>query len=119
LVKTLLQAERHDELLLWNSNKGPTGSKPLPEVHADTHNRKQKGAIQNGNPETSNVKNKRKRQNKPRGDKGKIVPSKVDNLKRTSIIKAMPKDAPLQRYQATPRLLLYLMTPLMTLTTCS
>jgi hypothetical protein len=34
----------------------------------------------------------------------KIVPSKVDNLKRTSIIKAMPKDAPLQRDQATPRL---------------
>jgi hypothetical protein len=27
----LLQAERQDELLLWNSNKSPTGSKPLPE----------------------------------------------------------------------------------------
>jgi hypothetical protein len=71
LIKTLLQAKRHDELLLWNSNKDPTGSKPLPEVHANIHNRKQKGAIQNGNPETSNAKNKRKRQNKPRSAKGK------------------------------------------------
>jgi hypothetical protein len=71
LIKTLLQAERHDELLLWNSNKGLTGSKPLPKVHANTHNRKQKGVIQNGNPKTSNAKNKRKRQNKPRGAKGK------------------------------------------------
>jgi hypothetical protein len=66
LIETLLQAERHDELLLWNSNKGPMGSKPLPEVHANTQNRKQKGAIQNNNLETSNTKNKRKRQNKPR-----------------------------------------------------
>jgi hypothetical protein len=71
LIKTLLQVERHDELLLWNSNKGPMGSKPLPEVHANTHNRKQKGAIQNGNPKTSNAKNKRKRQNKPHSAKGK------------------------------------------------
>jgi hypothetical protein len=71
LIKTLLQAKMHDVFLLWNSNKGPTGSKSLPEVHANTHNRKQKGAIQNGNPETSNAKNKRKRQNKPRGAKGK------------------------------------------------
>jgi hypothetical protein len=71
LIKTLLQAERHDELLLWNSNKGPMGSKPLPEVHVNTHNRKQKGVIQNGNPETSNTKSKRKRQNKHRGAKDK------------------------------------------------
>jgi hypothetical protein len=40
LIKTLLQEERHDELLLWDSNMGPTGSKPLPEVHANIHNRK-------------------------------------------------------------------------------
>jgi hypothetical protein len=66
LIETLIQAERHDELLLWNSNKGPMGSKPLPEVHANTQKRKQKGAIQNNNLETSNTKNKRKRQNKPR-----------------------------------------------------
>jgi hypothetical protein len=71
LIKTLLQAERHDELLLWNSNKGPTGSKPLSKVHANTHNRKQKGVIQNGNPKTSNAKNKRKRRNKPHSAKGK------------------------------------------------
>jgi hypothetical protein len=71
LIKTLLQVERHDELLLWNSNQGPTGSKPLPEVHANTHNKKQKGAINNGNHETSNAKNKRKRQYRPHATKGK------------------------------------------------
>jgi hypothetical protein len=35
LIKTLLQAERHNELLIWNSNQGPLGAKPLPEVHAN------------------------------------------------------------------------------------
>jgi hypothetical protein len=36
LIKTLLQAARHNELLIWNSNQGPIGAKPLPEVHATT-----------------------------------------------------------------------------------
>jgi hypothetical protein len=36
LIKTLLQAERHNELLLWNSNLRPVGTKPLLEVHANT-----------------------------------------------------------------------------------
>jgi len=35
LIKTLLQAERHNELLKWNSNQGHVGAKPLPEVHAN------------------------------------------------------------------------------------
>jgi hypothetical protein len=43
----------------------------LPEVHANTHNKKQKGAINNGNHETSNAKNKRKRQYRPHATKGK------------------------------------------------
>jgi hypothetical protein len=36
LIKTLLQAARHNWLLIWNSNQGPIGAKPLPEVHATT-----------------------------------------------------------------------------------
>jgi hypothetical protein len=47
----------------------------------------------------------------------KIDPIKVDNLKLTSIIKMMPRDALPQWNQATPRLLLYLMPPLTTSTT--
>jgi len=35
LIKILLQAKRHNEILIWNSNQGPVGAKPLPEVHAN------------------------------------------------------------------------------------
>jgi hypothetical protein len=88
LIKTLLQAERHDELLLWNSNQGPSGFKPLLEVHANTHNKKQKGAINNGNPGTSNAKNKRKRQHRPHAAKGK------DNGPRAKTILSPTKISP-------------------------
>ena len=33
LIKTLLKAVKHNELLIWNSNQGPIGAKPLPKVH--------------------------------------------------------------------------------------
>ena len=42
LIKTLLQAKGHNELLLWNSNPRPVGTKPLLEVHAKTQNKQQR-----------------------------------------------------------------------------
>ncbi|XP_021314598.1 uncharacterized protein LOC8055081 [Sorghum bicolor] len=71
LIKTLLQAERHNELLIWNSNQGPVGAKPLPEVHANAQKQTPKDANKNGNPRSSKGKNKRKGPRKPRGTKGK------------------------------------------------
>jgi hypothetical protein len=35
LIQTLLQAEKHHELTVWNSKQRPLGSAPLPEVHAN------------------------------------------------------------------------------------
>ena len=35
LIHMLLQAEKHDELLLKNSHQRPVGAAPLPEVHAN------------------------------------------------------------------------------------
>jgi hypothetical protein len=79
LIKTLLQAERHKELLIWNSNLRPVGTKPLPEVHANTHNKQQRNATNSSNPGNFKGKNKRKRQHKSRGaQKGKDV-SKSNN----------------------------------------
>ena len=37
LIYTLLQAEKHDELLMKNHQTRPTGSMPLPEAHANTY----------------------------------------------------------------------------------
>jgi len=81
LIKTLLQAERHNELLLWKSNLRPVGTKPLPEVHANTQSKQQRNATNSSNPRNFKGKNKRKRQRKSRGaNKGKDV-SKSDNKK--------------------------------------
>ena len=83
LIKTLLQAKRHNELLLWNSNLRPMGTKPLPEVHANTQNKQQRNATNSSNHRNFKGKNKhkRQRQHKSRGaNKGKDV-SKSDNKK--------------------------------------
>jgi hypothetical protein len=56
LIKTLLQAEMHNELLIWNSNQGPVGAKPLPEVHATTQKKPPKDANKNSNPRTLKAK---------------------------------------------------------------
>jgi hypothetical protein len=40
LIHILTQAEKHDELLLKNHHKVPTGAKPLPEVHHNVQNTK-------------------------------------------------------------------------------
>jgi hypothetical protein len=37
LIYTLLQAEKHDELLMENHNARPTGVMPIPEAHANAH----------------------------------------------------------------------------------
>jgi hypothetical protein len=44
LIKTLLQAKRHNKLLIWNSNQGPIRAKPLLEVHATTQKKPPKDA---------------------------------------------------------------------------
>ena len=43
LIYTLLQAEKHDELLMKNHQTRPTGSMPLPEAHANTQSTKKYG----------------------------------------------------------------------------
>lgn len=45
LIHVLLQAEKHDELLLRNHHQRPVGSAPLPEVHHnDQHSKKFNGS---------------------------------------------------------------------------
>jgi len=86
LINTLLQAERHNEILLWNSNKRPLGAAPLPEVHTTTQNtNKQDGANRKpfrkfknkGKGKGQGNNNKRKREQKPHDfNKGKDIPKK-------------------------------------------
>jgi hypothetical protein len=87
LIKTLLQEERHNELLIWNSNQGPVGAKPLPEVHATSQKKPPKDANKNSNPGTSKGKNKRKRTRKPQGAKGKGNNSKSNKDKSSTYTK--------------------------------
>jgi len=65
LMKTLLQAERHNELLIWNTNQGPIGANPMPQVHANAQKQTPKDANKNGNPRSSKGKNKHKGPRKP------------------------------------------------------
>jgi hypothetical protein len=37
LIYTLLQAKKHDELLMKNHNARPTGAMPIPKAHANAH----------------------------------------------------------------------------------
>jgi hypothetical protein len=83
LINTLLQAERHNEILLWNSNKHPLGAAPLPEVHTNTQNTNKKDGA-NRKPfrkfkgkGKGKVDNKRKREHKSHDSpKGKNIPKK-------------------------------------------
>jgi hypothetical protein len=100
LIKTLLQVERHNELLIWNSNQGPLGAKPLPEVHANAQ-KQTKDANKNGNPRTSKGKNKRKGSRKPRGAKGKGIKSKSKD-KFNTCTKSGCYNHPTQKYR-TPK----------------
>jgi len=98
LIKTLLQAKRHNELLFWNSNQGPVGAKPLPEVHANAQKQTPKDANKNGNPKSSKGKNKRKGPHKPRGAKGKGNNSK-SKYKSPTCIKCGCYNHPTKKYR--------------------
>ena len=39
LIHTLLEVEKHSELMVWNNQQRPVGYAPLPEVHAYTKNK--------------------------------------------------------------------------------
>uniref|UniRef100_J3NDB7 Uncharacterized protein n=1 Tax=Oryza brachyantha TaxID=4533 RepID=J3NDB7_ORYBR len=91
LINTLLQAERHNEILVWNSNKRPFGAAPLPEVHTNTQTTNNKNG--ESKPPFKKFKakgkgkgkgeNKRKREHKPHySHKGKNIPNKdIDKSK--------------------------------------
>lgn len=85
LIHILTQAEKHDELLLKNHHKLPTGAKPLPEVHNNVQNSNSDKFNGQFRPFTKNFKgnknfkrnnkykayNKGKGNSKPRFDKSK------------------------------------------------
>jgi hypothetical protein len=109
LIKTLLQAERHNELLIWNSNQGPIGAKPLPEVHATTQKKPPKDANKNSNPGTSKGKNKRKGTHKPHGAKEKGNNSKSNKDKSNTCTKCGYYNHPTQKCRTSKHLVdLYL-----------
>ena len=62
LIHILLQAEKHDELLMKNHHKRPVGAAPLPEVHMNTQKRAKFNGPQVSH--TKNFKNKHKRSRK-------------------------------------------------------
>jgi hypothetical protein len=97
LIKTLLLAERHNELLIWNSNQGPVGAKPLLEIHASTQKKPPKDANKNTNPGTSKGKNKCKRTHKPQGAKGKGNNSKSNKDKSSTCAKCSCYNHPTQK----------------------
>ncbi|KAG2590836.1 hypothetical protein PVAP13_5NG461100 [Panicum virgatum] len=67
LIHTLLEAEKHSELMVWNNQQRPVGSTPLPEVHENSKkgkkNRRSNKKFQN------RVSNKGKNISKHRSDK--------------------------------------------------
>jgi hypothetical protein len=74
LIHVLLQAEKHDELLLKNSHQRPVGAAPLPEVHANFQKNNKFNGSSKG--QGKNFKGKfnrnRNKKNKPHNsDKGK------------------------------------------------
>jgi hypothetical protein len=97
LIKTLLQAKRHNKLLIWNSNQGPVRAKPLPEVHATTQKKPSKDANKNSNPRTFKGKNKRKRTRKPQGANGKGNNSKSNKDKSSTCTKCGCYNHPTQK----------------------
>jgi hypothetical protein len=82
LIHVLLQAEKHDELLLKNSHQRPVGAAPLPEVHANFQkNNKFNGSFKGRKKNfKGNYNRNRNNKNKPHNsDKGKgIAKNKFD-----------------------------------------
>jgi hypothetical protein len=79
LIQTLLEAEKHSELMVWNNQQRPIGSAPLPEVHAYTQNKPKTNDRSEKNYQQGNSKkgkNKRRRNKKPqKGDSNKGKPN--------------------------------------------
>jgi len=48
LIQTLRQAEKNHEITIWNSQRRPMGTAPLPEVHANIKKFDQNGNTQSG-----------------------------------------------------------------------
>jgi len=82
LIHILTQAEKHDELLLKNHHKFPTGAKPLPEVHHNVqntnkfnghprHSKDFKGKRKFPKKKKYNAKNQGNDNSKPKFDKSK------------------------------------------------
>ena len=72
LIHILLQAKKHDELLIKNGSQRPVGSQPLPEVHMNVVNGRKFDGVFNGKPLNFSGKRKRNRNRKPRNsDRGK------------------------------------------------
>ena len=62
LIQTLLEAEKHSELMVWNNQRRPVGSAPLPEVHAYTQNKpKFDGGLSKTHPQGNSKKGKKQR----------------------------------------------------------
>ena len=83
LIHVLLQAEKHDELLLKNSNQRPVGAAPLPEVHANFQkNTKFNGSFKGQNKNFKGKSNHNKKNKPQNSDKGKgITKNKFDKTK--------------------------------------
>lgn len=76
LIQTLLQAEIHRELMLWNNQQRPLGSAPLPEVHANTQHKPKNDVHTKNYQRNSHGKNKHrhnKRQMPRVSNKGKNI----------------------------------------------
>jgi len=83
LIHVLLQAEKHDELLLKNSNQRPVGAAPLPEVHANFQkNTKFNGSFKGQNKNFKGKSNHNKKNKPQNSDKGRgITKNKFDKTK--------------------------------------
>ncbi|KAI4990400.1 hypothetical protein ZWY2020_038763 [Hordeum vulgare] len=74
LIHVLLQAEKHDELLLKNSHQCPVGTAPLPEVHANFQKNNEFNGQFNGQNKNFNGNRNRNKKNTPHNsDRGKGV----------------------------------------------
>ena len=74
LIHVLLQAEKHDELLLKNSHQRPVGAAPLPEVHANFQkNTKFNGSFKGHNKNFKGNRNRNKKNKPHNSDKGKGI----------------------------------------------
>lgn len=85
LIQTLLQAERHHELTVWNNQQRPLGSAPLPEVHYNNQNKPKFNGPPKNHQENHHGHKKRRRNKRQRSrvsNKGNDI-SKQKNDKKS------------------------------------